>query len=196
MAQQTRRTGGFDPYSVLRRAAENVQFRVCDYPGCKESGEFRAPKDRRLADYYWFCLEHVRAYNKSWNYYAGMTEPEIEDGIKRATIWERPSWPLGGTPSGLYRHEKIRDTFGLFEEAADNDPDLRSRKPKTREEDAALEVMGLTWPLTAGELKARYKELVKRYHPDKNNGDKSSEERFKIVSEAYRILINTCDIPE
>jgi DnaJ-class molecular chaperone len=40
-------------------------------------------------------------------------------------------------------------------------------------------------------VKARYKELVKRHHPDANGGDKSAEERFKTVSEAYRTLMST-----
>ncbi len=71
-------------------------MRLCDHPGCECGGDFRAPRSRLELDrYYWFCLEHVRAYNLAWNYYAGMSEPEIEAEIRRDTVWQRPSWKLG-----------------------------------------------------------------------------------------------------
>src|SRR5882762_10875395 len=70
--------------------------RLCDHPGCECGGDFRAPRSRLELDrYYWFCLEHVRAYNVAWNYYAGMSEPEIEAEIRRDTVWQRPTWKLG-----------------------------------------------------------------------------------------------------
>ena len=70
--------------------------RTCDWPGCTEDGEHRAPKARdRLREYHWFCMDHVRVYNKRWNYYQGMSELEIEDDKRHDTVWNRPSWPLG-----------------------------------------------------------------------------------------------------
>ena len=68
----------------------------CDHPDCLAEGRFRAPKSRhRLNEYYWFCLDHVRDYNRSWDYYAGMAPGEIEDHIREDTVWQRPSWPMG-----------------------------------------------------------------------------------------------------
>src|SRR4051812_49541700 len=71
--------------------------RSCDHPGCEAGGDFRAPRSRLELDrYYWFCLEHVRAYNVAWNYYAGMSQREIEAEIRRETGWERAGWEGGG----------------------------------------------------------------------------------------------------
>ena len=78
----------------FRRKAEAV-YRHCEHPGCEMPGEHRAPKDRSLSDYWWFCLDHVRDYNRAWNYYAGMSEPEIELHLRNDTCWQRPTWPLG-----------------------------------------------------------------------------------------------------
>ena len=55
-------------------------------------------------------------------------------------------------------------------------------------------ILDLTPPVTVAILKARYKELVKRHHPDANGGDKSAEEKFKEINEAYQTVLNTFKI--
>jgi DnaJ-domain-containing protein 1 len=76
---------------------DGPQPRSCDHPGCDGSGEYPAPRaPDRLRDYYWFCLEHVREYNKAWNFCQGMNEQEIDAMVRADTCWQRPSWPLGG----------------------------------------------------------------------------------------------------
>jgi len=73
-----------------------VRIRLCDHPSCGQAGDYRAPKNRdRLNEYYFFCLEHVRAYNKAWDFLSGLSSTEIETYMREATVWERPSWPLG-----------------------------------------------------------------------------------------------------
>ena len=65
-------------------------------PSCGALGDYRAPKSRNaLNDYWWFCLEHVRAYNASWDFYKGMSPVEIEAATRADTAWQRPTWPLG-----------------------------------------------------------------------------------------------------
>ena len=172
-------------------------FRGCDWPGCEDAGDFRAPKSRdRLHDYYWFCLHHVRLYNASWNYYEGMSPDEIEREVQNDTTWRRPTWKLGegklgeGAPP---RGQKIngfsvKDGFGLFEdgEASPADAPLgmadSGLSPAERQ---ALATLNLQWPLSRDDLRTRYKELSKRYHPDATGGDKQAEERFKMISAAY-----------
>jgi DnaJ-domain-containing protein 1 len=161
------------------------RVRMCDQPGCREAGEHRAPQGRdRLDQYYWFCLDHVRAYNAAWNYYAGMSEAEIESEIRRDMVGQRPSWPLGARVSRV--HWKIRDQFGFF---ADEDAPEREvrRRPETKEE-TALRLFELESPFTLVRLKARYKELVKLHHPDAHGGDKAAEERLKLINQAYSTL--------
>ena len=166
--------------------------RHCEHPDCAELGLYRAPKGRdRLREYYWFCLEHVRAYNSAWDYCAGFGEAEIEAQIRGAACWERPTWKLGSWHS--YRVEDMQaafaDSFGVHPNQRKHDPRRRQdRSQPTAPEDKALAVLGLTAEATRAEIKARYKRLVKRYHPDANGGDKQSEDRLKVINQAYATL--------
>ena len=158
-------------------------------PGCGAPGEYRAPKSRRnLRQYWWFCLEHVRAYNAAWDYYKGMNQAEIEAELRRDTAWQRPTWPLGRLGSTSWETERLRDPLhvlaaGRFRQNADRRPN--AAPPELRE---PLATLGLSWPLTLPTLKARYKELAKRHHPDANGGDRAAEERLKTINLAYATL--------
>jgi hypothetical protein len=168
--------------------APEAPVRGCDHPGCDAGGDFRAPKSRLdLRDYYWFCLEHVRAYNSAWNYYAGMSDREVEAEIRSDTVWQRPSWRLGARHGPGYA-ARLRDCFGLFSSGGGdrNRHGIGQRVPSAREQ--ALTVFGIEPPVTPGRLKARYKALVKMHHPDAHGGDKAAEEKLKIVNQAYGIL--------
>jgi hypothetical protein len=159
--------------------------RLCDHPGCAGGGDFRAPRGRdRLDVFYWFCLDHVRAYNAQWNYYAGMTATEIEAEIRNDTVWQRPTWPLGSRV-GLRFGPKLRD-FGMFGFDEEEERPIKKRPPTEQEQ--ALAVFDLALPLTFAGLKSRYKELVKLHHPDAHGGDKAAEERLKVINQAYSTL--------
>ena len=163
--------------------AETEQ-RSCDWPGCCAEALHRAPRSRNeLRTYRWFCLAHVRLYNASWNYYSGMSEGEVEADVRRDTVWHRPTWPMGGSPHGRNHADAIFEGMGIFDGPAAPPPP----PPSPRQE--ALDLMELHLPLTAASVKARYKQLVKIHHPDANGGDKAAEERFKRISEAYKILM-------
>lgn len=169
-----------------------VAARRCDHPECAEAGEHRAPRSREaLNSYYWFCLDHVREYNRSWNYYADMSDDEVEAERRKDTFWHRPTWPLGrndGFGEGLH------DPFGLFDEdrteARDEDPARRQFRENAPEL-AALGTMDLKPPVTIETVKARYKVLVKRHHPDANGGDRQAEERLKEINQAYATLMRS-----
>jgi hypothetical protein len=168
--------------------------RLCDHPGCEAGGEYRAPRSRiELDHYFWFCLEHVRGYNAAWNYYAGMSEREIEAEIRRDTVWQRPSWKLGERHGPAYE-ARVADPFGLYngkgaksgKEQRRNGSDAVSRVASAREQ--ALAVFDIDTPFTQTSLKARYKVLVKLHHPDAHGGDKEAEEKLKIINQAYTTL--------
>ncbi len=177
-------------------------LRGCDHPGCGSEGSYRAPRSRQqLNDYFWFCLEHVRAYNAAWNYYEGMSENEVEASLRADVTWQRPTWPLGGRlgesrsagPLGAgfrYWRADVRDDFGFFGEGGEAQAGTRgrARREANGEHAEALAVMELEAPLTLVELKARYKFLVKLHHPDANGGDKAAEERLKVINRAYTTL--------
>jgi len=187
-----------EPIDPLFAADPMPPTRLCDHPGCEAGGDFRAPRSRlELNCYHWFCLEHVRAYNTAWNYYAGMSDVEIEAEIRRDTVWQRPSWKLGE------RHgpgPRVRDPFGFYTGAgygsAGRDRGERHANGRGRDaaaraasaRDQALAVFDLEPPLTSVRLKARYKLLVKQHHPDAHGGDKTAEEKLKIINQAYATL--------
>ena len=160
--------------------------RPCQHQGCQEPGLYRAPRSRdRLSEYYWFCLEHVRAYNLAWDYFVGMDEDQIEGQRRLDTVWERPSWPFGRDPQQAEEaaRQKLDEEFGPFRQGR------TERPPSPRQEDEeALAIMGLRRPVTFPEIKARYKELVKQLHPDINGGGKEAEDRLKTVNQAYATL--------
>lgn len=159
--------------------------RVCDHPDCTEEGLYRAPKDRTLKTFYWFCLKHVQEYNKNWNYYEGLSEAQIEQELQADMVGHRPTWKV----NDLYSR-RIFDPFNLF--------DFGGAGKKTKQElpfEATIEhleairVLSLQTPVTKQALKKRYKELAKLYHPDKTGGDRNKEEKFKQMTEAYHLLM-------
>jgi hypothetical protein len=183
-----------DPVQI---AEPEPPARLCDHPGCEAGGDFRAPRSRiELDSYYWFCLDHVRAYNAAWNYYAGMSEREIEDEIRRDTVWQRPSWKLGQRHGPAYE-ARMRDPFNLYS-GKDRKPGTGQRNGRSQGAEAsarvasareqALAVFDLDLPFTQTSLKARYKVLVKMHHPDAHGGDKEAEEKLKIINQAYTTL--------
>ncbi len=169
---------------------EPIDTGGCCVPGCCAEATHKAPKSRdQLNRYVWFCLEHVREYNASWDYYAGMNESQIEAHRRQDVTWRRPTWPLGSRQTGGLDAGGLpfEDPFDLLRERAERRAAPDMPRSKT---DEALDVLDLSAPVTADEIKARYFELVKRLHPDANGGDKTAEERLKSVNEAYATLKN------
>jgi hypothetical protein len=190
--------------------------RPCDHPGCSGIGEFQAPQaPDRLREYYWFCLDHVREYNKAWNFCEGMSEGDIDAMVRADTCWQRPSWPLGGWRAAedrlrshayrFYMNGEAEET-GRGKEANGNgrtgshghgerdggEPRFRreyrnGRRPRT-EEEKALTILDLSGPVDFPTIKARYKTLVKLHHPDANGGSREAEEKLKSINRAYGTL--------
>ena len=171
--------------------------RPCEQAGCPNPGAFRAPRDRnRLNEYRWFCLDHVREYNRAWDYYKGMGPSEIEANLRADSGWQRPTWPLGRLGGfNPFESEHVRDPLGMLRDTPPHKARTdraRDRAPRPDEPPgelrAALDVLDLSWPLDAAALRARYKELAKRFHPDANGGDRQAEERLKDINRAYSLL--------
>lgn len=162
--------------------------------GCRECGEYKAPKSRGLNEYHWFCLEHVQQYNKAWNYFSGMSEHEMQEQILRSAYWDRPTWNYKNFKhyeDSIYR--KAWQTFHNTDEEPPEAGDEKRRQhytgfDKSSPEYQAMVMMGLEPPLTLDRIKKRYKELAKQYHPDLNQGDKAAEDLLKGINMSYTIL--------
>jgi hypothetical protein len=165
----------------------NAPGHVCDALDCDLPGEYRAPKSRSaLNEFRWFCLEHVREYNASWDYYRGMSPGEIEAQLRSDTSWQRPSWPLGHLGQKFRIDQAIEDELHAFTSRSKAGAAQPATLPAELRE--ALGILGLVWPVSMEVLKSRYKELAKRHHPDANGGNKASEEILKSINLAYATL--------
>jgi len=158
--------------------------RRCDHEGCTKAGIYRAPKDKRLKEYYWFCLEHVQEYNAKWNY----ADAEDETDMKK----EQAKMHFNGGRSKIkYQYGyRFKDAFGFFNEYAEEFSAAAPETFFTAEERRWIKIMELDFnELTVENLKKQYKKLVKKYHPDVNRGDKEAEEKFKQLTNAYSALL-------
>lgn len=176
--------------------AERPALRGCDSPGCARPGGYRAPMGRnREGRYFHFCLEHVQAYNKSYNYFNGMSDEAVAAFQKDAVTGHRPTWTMGlnGRPAGESA-ESIADPLGLFRfrngRAQGHAPREEARRVSVQSQ-KALETLGLEPGAAKEEVRARFKTLAKRFHPDLNGGDRSREEKLRSIIDAYNYLKST-----
>jgi len=167
---------------------------MCEWVGCQQKATHRAPKGRgREKDYWRYCLDHVREYNQNYNFFAGMNDAAVMAYQKDALTGHRPTWKMG-TGKGharpdLNSFDGRGDPFGLFGEGVRAEQEARAEtRPVRNAERKALDTLGLDAGATTVEVKARFKELVKRHHPDVNGGDRSTEDRLVEVIQAYNYL--------
>src|SRR3954452_10438403 len=177
--------------SRMHGRVEGAQAR-CAVPGCDSPGEFKAPLQPANFDgpgaWRFLCLDHVREHNAKYNYFEGMTADEIHDAQSPLAGWDRPSRKFaanGADPPPRWSDfvdqlDAISTRFGDIR----NKGQSRFNKPERR----ALSVLGLGEKADRHQLRKRYSDLVRRYHPDKNGGDRSHERRLGEVIEAYQLL--------
>lgn len=195
----------FDSLRISRddepKAAPRVE--TCQWKGCKKPGTHRAPRGRGQEGYYLFCMDHVRQFNASYNYFEGMSNAEVEQFQKSATTGHRPTWRMGGngTAPGTGPKNGRRGAryarFGSYDshqviddedEAAPRPSKPESRRPIKALERRALDCLHLPESASKEDIKARFKELVKRHHPDANGGDRGSEDKLREIIQAYNYL--------
>ena len=192
----------FDSIRVKPGEAQAVpqEAPVCQWKGCEAAGLHRAPRGRgREGQYYLLCMDHVRQFNASYNYFEGWSNADVEAYMKDSVIGHRPTWKVGanawahgtrhgGSPGGEFRRP-VNDPHAFFawrarksENGAEPTRRLRPLEAK------ALEALNLEAGADRLEIKARFKQLVKRHHPDANGGDKRSEDKLREIIQAYNYL--------
>ncbi|WP_439816058.1 J domain-containing protein [Zavarzinia sp. CC-PAN008] len=169
--------------------------RACDADGCANPGRFRAPRRRASTEpLRWLCLDHIREANASWNYFEGMGQDDLVAYQRNDPTWHRPTWKMGqerrlafdpgmDDPLGI-----LTGVFGLGPAGAGPQPEPSRERRLPDLVRRAFEALDMSPSASFQDIKTRYKELVKRYHPDLNGGDRSSEERLKQVIQAYNHL--------
>lgn len=173
--------------------------RLCFEPGCEEPGEFRAPPlegARGVGDgpapYRWLCLDHVRAFNAGYNFFKGMSTDEINDAQRPFAGWERETRAFNSV-GGADRPPKWAD----FSDPLDAiQARFRDRMPAERKDGRALSgadrealrTLELEVDADRMALRRRYSELVRKFHPDRNGGDRSYETALAKVIAAYQQL--------
>lgn len=202
-----RKQRGVEGDAAAREAAKGkAAMRACEWAGCRAVGLHRAPRhtsgksdEPSGSQYRWFCAAHIREFNQNYDYFQGMSDEDIAAFQRDALTGHRPTWGLGvnaapgyarGAARNMRRDAAFHDAFGFFGDAPGakpEEPKPSRRKPRTLERQA-LQTLGLDEAATLNEIKSRYKELVKKHHPDANGGDRSAEERLRKVIQAYDYL--------
>lgn len=176
--------------------------RECHHPGCHAPGEFRAPGAHGSSfdgpgEWRWLCLDHVREFNAGYDWFAGMSAEEILAAQSPAAGWrtEQPAFRPTAGVDGMPRWSDFADPLdaigaraGGIRNRARREAELAMDGRWSREEAKALEVMGLGNDIDRTRLRKRYSDLVRRYHPDRNGGDRRHEERLRRVVSAYQLL--------
>lgn len=172
------------------------------HPDCEETAEFRAPGSRSSSfdgpgEWRWLCLDHVREFNAGYDWFAGMSAEEIYAAQAPAAGWrtESPSFRPNGGVDGMPRWADFDDPLDAIAARANGIMSRARREAElavsgrfSREEAAALETMGLGSDADRRRLRQRYSELVRRFHPDRNGGDRRHEAQLGRVVEAYQLL--------
>ncbi|HEX6000193.1 MAG TPA: J domain-containing protein [Hyphomicrobiaceae bacterium] len=174
---------------------------ACQWKGCTSIGLYKAPVGRgKEGKYYLFCLDHVRQFNASYNYFEGWSSAEVEAFQKDAVIGHRPTWRTGTGPDvrgARARAGADADFGGAF---ADPHEFMATRSARAAREKAeaarrlkplekkSMDALGLAQGADKVQIKARFKELVKLHHPDANGGDKRSENKLREIIQAYNYL--------
>ncbi len=194
----------FDSIKVGNRSSKKKKDepikQVCQWEGCEKAGTHKAPMGRnREGQYLWMCIDHVRAYNKNFNYFSGLDDDAIAKFQKDAITGSRPTWQMGTNKTSKHpplneRNPNAEGAQRLYNRTnyaaaarAGRSGASPARKIKVLEK-KSFDDLNLPYTASSDELKARYKLLVKQNHPDANGGDRSSEERLREIILAYKIL--------
>ena len=186
-----------DDKKSVPKWAENHTVQ-CEWEDCKSKAAVRVSKSpRETEEKIWLCAEHAAQHNKSWNYFEGMSATQAE-AARHANIYgDRPTWSMGKNDRASAAAKArgpadMADSHGLFSDAAAkfnaNRGAFRDGRKLTKLQEKAFQTLDLRASATKSEIKKRYAELVRRFHPDQNEGDRSAEAQLQEVVKAHNIL--------
>ena len=162
---------------------------ICEWQSCKESGEFKAPAERdNIKNFKWLCEEHIKLFNKNWNYFEGMSQVEIESFLKSDVTWHRPTQKFGSSDNffNILWNNALNDKFNFF--STEKILNTLSEKKLSEKDKDAFKIMGLEFSSDWSTIRKVFKTLVKKFHPDRNSGNKEFEDKLKKITLAYSHL--------
>ena len=170
---------------MLNTTQKENNNRICYNPDCKELGIYPAPKSKEnLREYLYFCINCIREFNKSWNYFEGLNEQELEIEIRKSTTWNRPSWKFG-TKNLNYDFEKAFRQFN-------DQKKLDENKNVSKKIKDAFNLLDLDLNSSPDEIKRRYKNLAKKWHPDvQQNETNHNKNKFIDITNAYKTILDS-----
>ena len=160
---------------------------ICDWENCKNVGDYKAPTERdNSRKFMWLCKNHIKLFNKNWNYFDGMSQDEIEKFIKSDLTWHRPTQEFASNDNffNILWNNALSDKFNIFKE---NELTQKNRKLCEKDKDA-FKIMDLKYTSDWTSIQKQFKTLVKKFHPDKNSGNKKYEDKLKKITLAYNHL--------
>ena len=174
----------------------------CAHPSCREEGEFRAPDPfggqsnfDGPGSYRWLCFDHVREFNATYNFFNGMSREEIEEAQTPFAGWasETRAFTNGGVdnpPKWRDFHDPLDAISARFRahQSARMPVERTDGKRLSDEDRKALDVFKLDINADRRAIRQRYTELVRKFHPDHNGGDRAHEKALQAVVEAYQRL--------
>ena len=162
---------------------------ICEWENCKESGKFKAPLEKdNSKNYKWLCQKHIKLFNKNWNYFDGMGQNEIEFFLKSDLTWHRPTQKFGSSDNffNILWNNALSDKYNFFKQEKSTN-NFNGRELSEKDKDA-FRIMDLefnvSWPI----IQKKFKMLVKKFHPDRNSGNKRFEDKLKKITLAYSHL--------
>ena len=162
---------------------------ICEWQSCEESGEFKAPAERdNIKNFKWLCEEHIKEFNKNWNYFEGMSQVEIESFLKSDVTWHRPTQKFGSSDNffNILWNNALSDKFNFF--STEKILNTLSEKKLSEKDKDAFKIMGLEFSSDWSTIQKVFKTLVKKFHPDRNSGNKEFEDKLKKITLAYSHL--------
>ena len=161
---------------------------ICDWNNCFDIGEYKAPVEKdNSKKYRLLCLNHVKEFNKNWNYFSGMNDDQILEFLKSDVTWHKPTQSFTSSDNffkilwnNTLNDEIDTSKFKNINQFKFNNNDIK-----------AFSILGISVGLKWSKIQDKFKKLVKKFHPDMNSGNKNYEEKLKVITLAYTQLKNT-----
>jgi len=165
---------------------------ICDWNNCLEEASYKAPVEKdNSKEYRMLCLNHIKEFNKNWNYFEGMDDNQIYEFLKSDITWHKPTQSFGSSDNffKILWNNALKSDKNKYK--ADGQFDYMSQFKFNSNDVKAFGILGISIGVKWEKVQDKFKKLVKKFHPDMNAGNKKYEDKLKIITLAYTQLKKT-----